>query len=281
MVARAEVVGGAHHPLTPVPCRVVGRRVETEDVVTLAVEPPGGLFSHRAGQFNMVTVFGVGEVPISISGVPGATPVEHTVRDVGPVTRALCAVEVGGVVGLRGPYGTDWGSDGLGAADVVVVAGGIGLAPLRGAVEELLAGGTTGRVCVVAGARSPAQVMFAADLDRWRRMGAQVELTVDVGDASWGGPVGLVTSRIPEARFDPTGAVAMLCGPEVMMRFTARALTDRGVRPQRIRVSLERNMQCGVGLCGHCQLGPFIVCRDGPVLPYGGAVAGLLMERER
>ena len=274
-------------PLTPELFRIVGRRVETGDVVTLSLEPPGGrtssAFSH--GQFNMITAFGVGEVAISISSAPGAPgPIEHSVRDVGAVTHALCVAPIGATVGVRGPFGTNWGIDDLeDGADVVVVAGGIGLAPLRGAVRDLIDRMRAGRgeVFVVVGARSPEQILFAEDIEEWRRSGAHVIVTVDVGAPGWEGPVGVVTSLLAGAPFDPVRSVALTCGPEIMMRFAARALADRGVDPLRIRVSLERNMQCAIGLCGHCQLGPLLVCRDGPIFPFGGMADRLFMERQR
>ncbi len=209
----------------------------------------------------------------------------YTVREVGPVTRALCRAETGDVVGVRGPFGTPWGmGDPLTATgDVVVVAGGIGLAPLRGAIDELThrPRAHRGRVFVIAGAREPGQIILNDDLEAWEEEGAVVAVTVDVASAGWSGHVGLVTSLLHEVEFEPGSASALICGPEIMMRFTARALVQRGIDPERIQVSLERNMQCGLGWCGHCQLGPFLLCRDGPVLPYAGAVAELLTERER
>jgi len=274
-----------HGPMTPVPHRVVGRREETKDVMTLSVAPLADRpMVFRPGQFNMLTAFGVGEVAISVSSAPGeAGPLRHCLRDVGPVTHALCRARVGDLIGVRGPFGTDWGIGDLdrsGGGDIVVVAGGIGLAPLRGAVEQLVREGT-GRIFLIIGAREPAQVIFADDLRAWAEAGAEVAVTVDVAPAGWGGHVGVVTSLLGGSRFDPARTDAMVCGPEIMMRLTARALIDRGVDPTRIRVSLERNMQCGVGWCGHCQLGPLLLCRDGPILPYAGAVAHLLTERER
>jgi NAD(P)H-flavin reductase len=276
-------------PLTPVPYRIVERRVEFDDVVTLSLTPVAQQsdepFHFTHGQFNMLTAFGVGEVAISISSSPGAHgPIEHTVRDVGAVTRSLCAAQVGSVIGVRGPYGHDWGLDTIDdEADVVVVAGGIGLAPLRGAVRDLAERRRRrgGRVFVLVGARSPSQILFAEDLEAWRTVGLHVGLTVDVSAPGWDGSVGVVTVLLPQATFEPDGAVALVCGPEIMMRFVARQLVDQGVDPHRIRVSLERNMQCGVGLCGHCQLGPLLLCRDGPVVTYGGLADELLMERNR
>lgn len=286
MTAPAEVTAAAPGPLSPRPYRVVGRRVELADVVTLALEPRRGRrppFAH--GQFNMLTAFGVGEAAISISSPPGAPgPIEHTIRDVGSVTHALCSLEPGGEVGVRGPFGTDWGVEDLDeGADVVMLAGGIGLAPLKAAATDLVerrrrAGG---RVVVLAGARSPDQVLYPADLERWRRAGAHVAVSVDIATTGWTGAVGVVTTLIATAPFDPKRAVALVCGPEIMLRFACRALVDHGVDPTRIRVSLERNMQCGIGLCGHCQLGPILVCRDGPVVAYGGLADELLSERQR
>ena len=276
-------------PLTPIPYRIVKRRVELDDVVTMSVVPvlseAGEPFQFTHGQFNMLTSFGVGEVAISISSAPAKEgPIEHTVRDVGAVTRALCAAPVGSVIGVRGPFGHDWGLETINdAADVVVVAGGIGLAPLRGAIRDLAEGRRrrTGRVFVLVGMRSPAQILFPDDLEAWRTAGIHVGVTVDIGAPGWDGSVGVVTVLLPQAPFEPTGAVALLCGPEIMMRFVARQLVDHGIDPSGIKVSLERNMQCGVGLCGHCQLGPLLLCRDGPVVRYGGVADELFMERNR
>jgi anaerobic sulfite reductase subunit B len=272
--------------LVPAPYVIVRRREEAADVVTLSLEPSEGpLPGFRHGQFNMVTSFGRGEIAVSMSSAPGAAgPLEHSIRRVGAVSTALCDAAVGSVVGIRGPFGTSWGIDELeDGTDVVVMGGGIGLAPLRGAVRDLVARQEAGRgaVFVLAGARSPDQILFQEDLEAWRGAGAHVGISVDVAAPGWRGVVGVVTELLPLAPFTADTALALLCGPEVMMRFAGRALVDRGVEARRIRVSLERNMQCGVGLCGHCQLGPLLVCRDGPVVPYGGLAEELFMERNR
>jgi anaerobic sulfite reductase subunit B len=275
-------------PLTPRLVEVVGRTVETPDVVTLALSPSGGGgIGFRPGQFHMLTAFGVGEAAVSVSGAPDDDrAVEHSIRDVGPVTHALCGMPVGGTVGLRGPFGTGWGMgpDRLRpGADAVIVAGGIGLAPLRGLARVLLARQHRGegRLYVLVGARSPDQIVFAAELASWGREGAHVEVSVDRAGSGWSGTVGVVTTLVDRAPFDAAGASAFICGPEIMMRFVARDLVGREVDPGRIEISLERNMQCGVGLCGHCQLGPLLLCRDGPVVPYAGLGADLLRERQR
>jgi anaerobic sulfite reductase subunit B len=292
MLAAADPAGmppSVRGSFTPVLYRIVERRVELDDVVTLSVNRASawanGPFQFAHGQFNMLTAFGVGEAAMSISSSPRADGlIEHTVRDVGAVSSALCGAQVGSLIGVRGPFGRDWGLPTIeDAADVVVVAGGIGLAPLRGAIRDLAeqSGRRGGRVFVLVGARSPGQVLFPEELEAWRAAGVHVDVAVDVGAPDWGGSVGVVTVLLPQASFEPATTVALLCGPEIMMRFVARQLVDQGVDPYRIRVSLERNMQCGVGLCGHCQFGPLLVCRDGPVVTYGGMADELFMERNR
>lgn len=275
-------------PMLPARYRVVDRREETYDTVTLTLEPVGApIAASRPGQFTMLYAFGIGEVPISISGDgggrgggDGAAALVQTLRAVGAVTRALCDARPGARVGVRGPYGTDWDVPGAAGHDLVIVAGGIGLAPLRPVLLAALAARDRyRRVALLVGARTPRDLLFPGELAAWRERGVEVEVTVDQPDAGWTGHVGLVTTLIDRAAFDPAGCVAFVCGPEVMMRFTARALMRRGVPAGKIRVSLERNMKCGIGLCGHCQLGPLLICRDGPVVSYGD-IAGLLTVKE-
>lgn len=270
--------------MQPARYRIARRRREIADTFTLDLEPCD---APRApdflpGQFNMLYRFGVGEVPISISGDPAhPDTLVHTVRSVGAVTRSMAGLRAGDMVGLRGPFGTAWPVDAAGACDVVVVAGGLGLAPLRPAVYQLLAERERfGRVVLLYGARTPRDVLFRRELERWRRrLDVQVEVTVDRAPASWRGDVGPVTGLIRQAVFDVDHTVAMVCGPEIMMRFAVQALNERGLADERIHVSLERNMQCGIGLCGHCQLGEHLLCRDGPVLRYD-RVAAQMRVRE-
>jgi len=219
----------------------------------------------------MIYAFGIGEVPVSASGDPAAAgPIVHSIRAAGLVTRALCDSHPGTVVGLRGPFGTDWGVDTAVGHDLVIVGGGIGLAPLRPVIYSVLANRERyGRVSVLIGARSPADLLYTSELQSWRsRFDVDVRVTVDVAGGTWRGPVGIVTELIPRALFDPASAIAFVCGPEIMIRFAARSLVDHGLDPANIRVSLERNMKCAIGLCGHCQLGSEFVCRDGPVFTY-------------
>jgi len=263
----------------PVPYRVADRRVETADTVTLELAGEDGpLPAFRPGQFAMLTAYGIGEVPISLSGGGCGGRLVHTLRSVGAVTAALHAAAPGQVIGVRGPFGSIWDVDAARGHDVVIVAGGIGLAPLRPVVEAVLARRDEfGRVSVLVGARTPGDLLYPADLRRWQHS-ADVRVIVDRPADGWTGNVGLVTTLIPQAGADP-GAVAFVCGPEVMMRFVARALAGRGLPDRRMWLSLERNMHCGIGHCGHCQLGPLLLCRDGPVFRYD-TVEPLLRVRE-
>jgi anaerobic sulfite reductase subunit B len=270
--------------MVPSRYRVMARNTETHDTVTLVLDPVDApIPASRPGQFTMLYAFGIGEVPVSVSGISSAGnggSLTQTLREVGAVTRALCAAGPGQVVGVRGPYGTDWGVAGVKGRDLVVVAGGIGLAPLRPVVLAALgAREQYGRIVVLAGARSAGDLVFARELDAWRRRGADVEVTIDPPAAGWHGHVGFVSQLIGRAGFDAANATAFVCGPEIMMRVSARALLEHGVAARDIRLSLERNMRCGVATCGHCQLGPLLLCRDGPVVTYDRA-AQLLAVKE-
>ena len=253
----------------PRPFRVAARRRETYDTWTLELAPArGGALEPSPGQFTMIYAFGVGEVPISVSGQPGGALV-HTVRAVGPVTEAICSAEPGATLGIRGPLGNSWPIEAATGSDLVVVAGGIGLAPLRPVLYRALASRADyGRIVLLYGSRTPGDLLYTDELETWRGT-LGVDLTVDAADASWSGKVGVVPKLIAGAEFDPASAHAFVCGPEIMMRFAAQALEERGVPSDRIHVSLERNMRCGVGHCGHCQLGPTLICLDGPVYTYG------------
>ena len=256
--------------MTPLPYRVARKRRENHDNWTLELEPVDDAIDPIGpGQFTMLYAFGVGEVPISTSGdveTTGTTLV-HTIRAVGAVTKALCACAPGDVVGVRGPFGNRWPIDAARGHDLVVVGGGVGLPPLRPAIYHALAHRADfGKIAVLYGGRTPDDLLFRKELERWRgRLDVDVEVSVDSAGPDWSGSVGVVTKLIPGAQFDPDDAVAFIVGPEIMMLFTARALIDRGLPPERIWISMERTMRCGVGLCGHCQLGPTLICRDGPV----------------
>jgi NAD(P)H-flavin reductase len=267
-----EPAATAADAMRPRPFRVVEVGRETGDTFSLTLEPPGGEPFHFApGQFDMLYVFGLGEVPISISGDPARPErLVHTIRAVGSVTRAMQRLGVGALVGVRGPYGTPWPVDEARGRDVVIVAGGIGLAPLRPVLYHVfLHREQYGRVLLLYGARTPGDLLFPRELKLWRsRFDVEVEVTVDRASSHWRGGVGVVTRLIERAPIDGGSALAMVCGPEVMIRFSVMALEKRGVPHAGTYVSMERNMKCAVGLCGHCQFGPYFVCRDGPVFRY-------------
>jgi anaerobic sulfite reductase subunit B len=267
--------------------RVAKTRRETHDTVTMTLDAIDAAVPAPApGQFTMLTVFGVGEVPISVSGADeprieadqGSGTLVQTLRAVGAVTKALHDAEPGAVVGVRGPFGTGWDLAAARGHDVLIIAGGLGFAPLRPVLRAVFARRELyGQVSVLVGARTSADILYIDELEQISN--AHVAVTVDHPDAAWDGRVGVVTTLLSGAPFTPDRAIAYVCGPELMMRFTADALVRRGVAAERIQVSLERNMHCGVGLCGHCQLGPLIICRDGPVVTYD-QVAPLLTVRE-
>jgi NAD(P)H-flavin reductase len=258
---------------------MVARVVDVEPVgrdtatywLELCDAPARAAYGFRPGQFNMLYVWGLGEVPISVSSDP-ATPgrLAHTIRAVGSVTAAFPELTPGDEVGLRGPFGHPWPVDAARGGDAVVIAGGLGLAPLRSVIAVALRDRAAfRRVVVLVGARTPDDLIYRDELESWRRSGdAEVALTVDHGDASWPHSTGLVTALVGPAALDAERTTAFVCGPEIMMAAVADRLATMGVDAARVYVSLERNMQCAVRRCGHCQLGPSFVCADGPVYAY-------------
>ena len=281
MALPSDLVGLAE-PMAPRPFLVQSVLEELPDTFTLTLDPPDGSFAFRPGQFTMLYAFGIGEVPISISGDPLRPEVlVQTIRRVGAVTGALQRLGPSDVVGVRGPFGKPWPIEDAAGRDVVFVAGGIGLAPLRPAIYHALANRDRyGRVVIVYGARNRRELLYPAQLHEWRsRFDVDVMITVDDAAGDWHGSVGVVTRLIPRAPFDPDNTAAFVCGPEVMMRFTATELTGRGVAPQSIFLSLERNMKCAIGFCGHCQFGAHFVCWNGPVFRYE-EIERLLVTKE-
>ncbi len=271
-------------PMLPQPYHVQRMRREIPDTFTLELEPAdgSGIPPFATGQFNMLYVFGVGEVPISISGDPAKRkPLVHTTRAVGTVTKAMRELKPGDVIGVRGPFGSHWPLEHSQQKDVVIVAGGIGLAPLRSALYQITAQREQyGKVALLYGARTPADILYRRELEHWRgRFDLEVYVTVDQATGTWHGSVGVVTKLIPRTSFDPDNTIAFICGPEVMMRFTVAELEKRSLAAEHIYISMERNMKCAVGFCGHCQYGPHFVCKDGPVFQYS-RVQSLFTKRE-
>ena len=260
--------------------RVVQKAQESADVFSLELESDQG-FQYSPGQFNMLYVFGKGEVPISISGSSSPNRFWHTIRDVGKITSSLCAAAPGDVIYLRGPYGHAWPMDEAEDQNVVVVAGGIGLAPVRPVIHDILRSRSKyGRITVLYGARTPDGLIYRKEIEDWGHGGdIDVKLTVDLASGGWRGSVGVVTKLFDQVALRPARTLVMTCGPEVMMRFSAEGMMERGVAPERIFVSMERNMKCAIGFCGHCMYGPNFICRDGPVFRYD-RIRELLTIRE-
>ena len=228
-------------------------------------------YRFEPGQFNMLYLPGVGESAISLSADPHSCETwAHTIRTAGNVTGALARLGAGSSLGLRGPFGTSWPLAQARDKHVVLAAGGIGLAPLRPAIYAILAARDEfSAATLLYGSRSPDLLLYETELPEWSRRGMDVQVTVDRAGPGWAGQVGVVPLLLDRlALADPRQTVVLMCGPEVMMRYTVRSALRLGVPVENLWVSLERNMQCAVGLCGHCQLGPAFICKDGPVFRY-------------
>lgn len=265
----------AAHPWLSQQVRIDRMTPEVEGVATyhLAFTDPAVASGYRfsPGQFNMLYLPGVGEVPISLSADPASTRTwAHTIRVAGNTTRTLAQMGQGGRFGLRGPFGTAWPLAACEGADVVLVAGGIGLAPLRPAIYHLLAHASNyGRITLLYGARTPDTLLFRDEYQAWSERGLFLQTTVDRAAPGWLDNVGVVPLLLDRLRpFNPTNTMVLMCGPEVMMHYSTQSALARGLAAGRVWVSLERNMQCAVALCGHCQLGPAFLCKDGPVFRY-------------
>ena len=261
-------------PFWPEPAVIRAIEPEAPSVATFRLELQDAArqatFRSEPGQFNMLFVPGIGEAAISISSsLEGEPGIVHTIRFVGQVTHVIEQLRPGALLGLRGPYGQGWPLDQVRGKDVLLIAGGLGLAPLRPAVQALLARREQfGRIMLLYGTRHPVDLLYQRDYPHWTQQGLEMLVTVDRADETWRGTVGVVPALLNRLSFDPARTAVFTCGPEIMMRFTARELIARGLSPAQLFISIERNMQCGVGLCGRCQLGPFFVCKDGPVFAY-------------
>jgi len=244
---------------------------ETPDTKTFYFKVHEGLVeAPKPGQFTEIYVPGVGEAPVSICGLEGNGILVQTVRSVGALTDYLFKMRENDLIGIRGPYGKGWPTEKLIGRDVLIVAGGIGLAPLRGVILEVEKNrGKYGKLTILYGARTPSLLLYRYEFDRYREISnTEFLLTVDHPDETWRDHVGVVTELIPMAKINVEKTIALVCGPEIMMRFTVKALEQIGFKENQIYLSLERRMKCGIGLCGHCQVGPYFVCRHGPVFPY-------------
>jgi NAD(P)H-flavin reductase len=261
------------NPMVPLPYRVEQVHRENQDTFTLLLEAIDHTnnFTFLPGQFNMLYLHGIGEIPISICSNPVETRMlAHTLRAVGTVTEAMHRLKKGDIIGVRGPFGSHWPLVEAQGQDIIFVAGGIGLAPLRPAIYQALHDREKYRkVLVLYGARTSQDALYKNELSKWRgRFDVTVEVTTDRAIHGWLSNVGVVSTLISRMPFDPLNSMAMICGPEIMMRYTWLELEKRGLPQKNVYISMERNMQCAVGFCGHCQLGSTFVCKDGPVFRF-------------
>lgn len=258
--------------MVPNPMRIESIVDETHNVRTFRLRPTNGAsIEYSPGQFNMLSVFGVGEIPVTASSDPyQGDYLDHTIRAVGSVTNTMFSLGVGDSILVRGPFGTTWPMTAMKGKDVMVAGGGIGLNPLKSVIIGVAKKRSDyGKLYVLHGARTPQDLLFTRDYDDWRRIpNSELHITVDAGDEKWRGNVGVVTTLFNKFTFDPDRTVALLCGPEVMMYFTAKELMKRGLPRDSLYLSMERHMRCGIGFCGHCQTGPFFICKDGPIFKY-------------
>jgi NAD(P)H-flavin reductase len=258
-----------HNPLEPIPFRIEAVREELPDCITLVLDCKEKPFTFAPGQFSMLYVFGHGEVPISMSGDPTKPEkIVHTIRNVGSVTAALQRLKAGDMVGIRGPFGSIWPLEQAKGKSVIIMAGGLGLAPLRPAIYHLLANKNDyNTITLLYGTRTPETILFADELKEWGEQ-IDVAVTVDSAGSDWKDHVGVVTNLLNSRSLKPDSTAALLCGPEIMMRFCANALLGRGMVSSDIYVSMERNMKCAIGHCGRCQYGPYFICHDGAVFSF-------------
>ena len=267
-------IAASARALVPEPAEIVEKRSFGSEIhvfrLRLCDASARPRFDFLQGQFNMVYVPGVGEVAISVSSDPEDVDLEHTIRIVGRTTRVIEKLKVGDFLGIRGPYGSAWPLQEARWKDVLIVTGGLGCAPVTGAIEYMFRRRASyGRISVLHGVKKPADLVHQERFDAWRREpDTQVLLTADQPDRSWRDRSGVVTELFDEVEIDAGRTIVFMCGPEVMMRYAVKILGARGVSMDRVFVSLERNMKCAVGLCGHCQFGPEFVCKSGPIFPF-------------
>ncbi len=264
-----------HQPWAVHAVRIVGIKPEVPGIATYEVEFTDADVARRfrflPGQFNMLYLPGIGEAAISISSDPDRPDrLLHTVRVVGNVTRALARLKVGDQFLLRGPFGSAWPVDACLGCDLVIAGGGVGLAPVRPILYHVInRRAEYGKVVLMYGARTPRDLLYADEFDAWRAAGIEVDVTVDISDQNWPGHIGVVPTLFNRLQVDASRTRVLTCGPEIMMRFVISEALSRKVPENHIYLTMERNMNCALGFCGHCQLGPAFICKDGPVFTYG------------
>lgn len=261
-------------PLLPRPAVVQSIRTEAYGISTFSLaftEPEmAAAYRFKPGQFNMLHIPGCGEVAISIASDPAKPDVlEHTIRYAGSVTRAIGRLKVGDVIGLRGPYGSSWPLEQCTGKDLLIVTGGIGMAPLRPVILSVMQHREQyGRVLLLYGGRTPQDLLYTEEFERWQQGGIEVHVSVDRADESWKGQVGVIPMNFYRIRLEAKKTAVLTCGPEIMMRFVIYEAMARRIPKELIFVSMERNMKCAVGFCGHCQYGGTFTCKQGPIYNF-------------
>jgi len=259
------------NPLRPFLGSLVGKKDLADGIGLFQIELDGIPFDYQPGQFAFVSAFGVGEAPFGLASTQGRTPVlEFAVNRVGTVTAALHALEPGATVGVRGPLGNSFPLDEMRDKNIVVLGGGIGGAPLRPVIHTILDNRSEyGHLTILWAARKPSLLVFRDEYDAWRAAPAtELNLTVDEGDAKWEGPVGLITELLDRVAPSPEGAMAIVCGPPIMIKFSVLGLQKLGFSDEQVIMTLEAKMKCGIGKCGRCNMGEKFVCLHGPVFSY-------------
>jgi len=266
-----ELAETADH-MVPRTATVRAIRPEAYGISTFSLEynDPGTPHGFQSGQFNMICLPGFGEVAISICSDPNMPRImEHTIRYAGSVTRAIGRLRVGDTVGMRGPYGTPWPMQLAEGKDLMIVSGGIGLAPLRPVILEVLHRRRSfGRVLLLYGGRTPQDLLYTNEFEKWQDGGIEMHVSVDRADETWKGQVGVIPMAFYRTRLDHRNTLVFSCGPEIMMRFVIYEAMARRIPKDAIYVSMERNMKCAIGFCGHCQLGPVFICKQGPIFRF-------------
>jgi len=259
------------NPYSFTEAEILNVATETSNIKTFTLRPREAI-SFKAGQFMDLSVPGTGEAPFTPSSNHNISDkLDFTVMNVGRVTKLLHEMDRGKAVGLRGPYGTAYPIDEWKNKEVFIVGGGVGLAPLRALLYALFNNvGDYKKIILKYGARTPKDIIYKEEIGLWKKKGANVDvgITVDIGDGTWKGNVGLVTTVLKDTGIDMNNAVSIVCGPPIMMKFVTFKLLDLGFKDRQIYLSMEKNMSCGIGKCGHCRIGPFYACKDGPVFTY-------------
>ncbi|MBL7069026.1 MAG: FAD/NAD(P)-binding protein [Candidatus Omnitrophica bacterium] len=258
------------NPYKFIEAEIIDVKDETPTIKTFVLKPKERI-SFKTGEFMEVAIPGFGEGPFTPSSNPkDDTKLEFTIMDVGRVTGALHRMKTGGVVGLRGPYGKGYPLGEFKGKEILIVGGGVGLAPIRSLIYALFNQlDNYKKIYLKYGAKTPPDIMYKDEVDRWSKDGrSDVKLTVDAGDAKWKGNVGLVTTILEDLKIDLNKSVSVVCGPPIMMKFVTFKLLEIGYKPEDIYLSMEKNMSCGIGKCGHCRIGNSYACKDGPVFSY-------------